>query len=560
MSESTAAAGKPSPAAAIHSMVEKRWVRTLLLFSPVAFALLIAAPRIAAAEFGILDDGETLRVSRGILNGNWNIIQKEESSGRFRPLYWIQYVAIYTVAGADPTWFFVGQALLFAGLTFELILLVRRMGGGRSQAWATGFLFVLSGPVIENVYTLSKPELLQAVFLVGALILFASHKPRPVKPSRLASAAGFCAVLILLATLTKETAAVMIPITAAWLISALVGFRGITRKVEAARWGSLFVGSTVAVLVYFALREMFLDIPITEGTYSNNFDISVAGLRSSAIRWLGWLIRDFAWFLPLLLVPILGVRRRKLKHARLLIGALIWIMAWTALYLPWEFAVEYYMLPLALGVAVAAVAILSTAIQPVWSRFERTALWIVLGLAALLWLPTIPNNLSNARQQLAIDDVNANLIRYLTAEVAPGETVIVNIQFENEYVYGIWRHLQTPSNPTGIDIDIFDARLGLPAEPAWIATPELVNQPRLAVRMGVIEDTQNGWNQSLAGAMGNHIQPVYQVDREFGLSIIDVPRALCPLVSETSYCQVESPFIDTRDFIYGWKVYFWNGA
>ena len=278
------------------------------------------------------------------------------------------------------------------------------------------------------------------------------------------------------------------------------------------------------------------------------------------MRWAGWLIRDFAWMIPLLLVPFMAFRRHALHQARLLVGALIWILVWIGLYIPWEFAVEYYMLPLTLGISATAATIFSTAAQGGWSKAERVTQWIAVGLAVLLWLTTVPNNLSNARQQLTVDSANARLLSYLSSALSPDDTAVINIQFENEYVYGIWRYLQTPDNPNGIDVDIFDPRVGLPSQPVWIVSPELSNQPRLAVRMGVVEDIQNDWNRSLLEALGDQNEPEFQIDEEFGLSIVDLPRALCLFAAKSTYCQPNSLFIDTRDFHYGWKVYFWDGG
>ena len=541
-------------------IIEKPWVRALLLYSSIAIAVLLTIPRIASAEFGILDDAETLRVSRDIQDGDWSIIQKEEIGGRFRPLYWLQYAAVYSIVGADPTMFFVWHALLFALLTFELILLVRKMGGGRWQSWVAGLFFVLAGPIIENVYTLSKPELLQSVFFLAALLLFAAPRPRPVKVLRLAGYVVLGAVLLLLATVTKETGAAMVPVTAIWLVIALFRYKGIRRKVELARWGALFLSSVVAISTYFFLRELFIDVTLSEGTYSNNVDVSLAALRDSALRWSGWLIRDFVWMIPLLVLPFMALRRHALHQARLLVGALIWILVWIGLYLPWEFAVEYYMLPLTLGVSATAATIFSNAAQRGWSKAERVTQWIAVGLAVLLWLTTVTNNLSNARQQLTVDGANARMLRYLSRALTPDDTAVINIQFENEYVYGVWRYLQTPGNPNGIDVDIFDPRVGLPGQPAWIISPELSNQPRLAVRMGVIEDIQNDWNRSLLEALGDQNEPEFQIDEEFRLAIVDLPRAICLFAAKSTYCQPNSLFIDTRDFHYGWKVYFWDGG
>ncbi|MFQ5922545.1 MAG: hypothetical protein ACE5M4_06840 [Anaerolineales bacterium] len=531
----------------------------LLVYWPVGLAALIMIPRLLSAEFGLFDDGETLRVAQDIQNGDWGVLAKEAIRGRFRPVYWIQYAHIYALFGAAPAWFFLWNTLLFVVVTVELILLVRRTGAGRFQAATTGFIFVLSGPVVENIYTLSKPELLQILLLLGALLFFTplceSDRPR----RRVVSSAVFATLLLLAATLTKETTLVMVPIAAAWMLLAIIGAPRDQRRADANRGGTLLFAAAAASLLYFVLRDQFLEISLSEGTYTNNLEWSLGRLADSIVRWSGWLVRDFVWLAPLVLVLAIGLLDRRLEQARLLAGATVWIAGWILIYLPWEFTVEYYMLPVSIGVSVIAGVALNSLRE--WIRGgRRVALaWLALGLASALWLTTLPNNLSNARQQIAVDRANARLLQFLSEEAGGNRELIVNIQHENEYVYEVRTHLQDVKGLVETQVAVFDPGGGLPSGSALIAAPYVHNQPLLAVRMGVIEPAQEAWNQSLQEVLGQGAETVFETEENLRLSIVDLPRLLCSVLPERGYCRAERPLIDTREFRYGWRVYDLHG-
>ena len=199
-------------------MSRDRLREVALVYWPVALAALIMIPRLLSAEFGLFDDGETLRVAEDIQNGDWGVLAKEAARGRFRPIYWIQYAHVYALTGIQPTWFFLWNTLLFMTVTALTIHIVRRMGAGILQAATTGVLLVLAGPLVESTYTLSKPELLQILLLLAAVTPFT----RTIGDSRIRLfAALWATLLILVATLTKETAVIMVPISAAWLLAAI---------------------------------------------------------------------------------------------------------------------------------------------------------------------------------------------------------------------------------------------------------------------------------------------------------------------------------------------------
>jgi hypothetical protein len=101
-------------------------------------------------------------------------------------------------------------------------------------------LFVLAGPVIENVYTLMKPELLQFALISGAILPFAGPAIAPVAPRRMALFATLSAVLLLLATMAKETTLLMLPISLTWLVLAWLASDANAQASELIRWGAFF--------------------------------------------------------------------------------------------------------------------------------------------------------------------------------------------------------------------------------------------------------------------------------------------------------------------------------
>jgi hypothetical protein len=81
---------------------------------------------------------------------------------------------ILLLAGADPFWFFFGNLLLLMGITLCVVLIAQRYGMEPFQATLAGIFFLLSGPIIENAYTLTKGELQQTLWLLAGSIVAVS--------------------------------------------------------------------------------------------------------------------------------------------------------------------------------------------------------------------------------------------------------------------------------------------------------------------------------------------------------------------------------------------------
>ena len=547
----------------------------ILLFSPVLLACLLMLPRLVSPNFGLFDDGRTLVLSQGINQGVWDM-SWDSAAGRFRPVYWLYYALVYRLSGMHPLGFFLANTLILAAIVAVLIVVARTLGLSRLQAWAAGLIFALAGPVIENFYTLSKAEPLQLLAISVGLLFAVMFAHDHVRWRRVLLLMG-CFVSFLLAYLVKETTLVVIPIGAAWGVLAWV--RSLRTKGTIGRQTriAVFGSSTLAGGVFFIARKLVVPVSLTGGSYSDQYSFTVQRIIASTVRWSGWLIRDFAFLVPLVLGALIlwfALRQKKttvsnpstqdgFQDAPLLLDAFIWMAAWIAVYLPWVFMQEYYALPFSFGAALAAGLAVGWLIdrlqhkQAAWRVFSGA----LLGLAALLWLVTLPTNLSNARIQLAVDDANTRLISGLADHASQGSTVLVNIQVANEYVeqMSLYYLPKVYSRPDLVVVPYQSQPLGNGSEfhqpDVIVAMPQVEHQPLLSVRMGLYEPTQKTWNADLLARLTPDWVMSGLIQNQFQLSIVDLPRLFCPLIRTRLFCSVPSPLLDQRLFSYGWAIY-----
>jgi 4-hydroxybenzoate polyprenyltransferase len=90
-------------------------------------------------------------------------------SSYYRPLMYTTFAVELAVAGADPWIFRVTNALLHAGVSVALLLLLRRTGETERAAFAAGALFAVHPMHAEVVaWPSARPELLVTLFSVLA--------------------------------------------------------------------------------------------------------------------------------------------------------------------------------------------------------------------------------------------------------------------------------------------------------------------------------------------------------------------------------------------------------
>jgi hypothetical protein len=310
---------------------------------------------------------------------------------------------------------------------------------------------------------------------------------------------------------------------------------------------SYVVVTMLAAVAFVALRWQYAALALGEGTYTRAYALDSVG--AALFRIVAWIVRDFAWLLPVLALIALGADARR----RPIVYACIWMAGWLLVYLPWPATFEYYLLPFALGAAVLA----GTVVADAWALRSRLARALLL-TTALLWAVTLINASADARVQLAVDRANADLVRFLGT--LPRESrVVLNMTPTNEYHYEVPMHLAEIKGRR--DIIFLE-----PHEPwesagpdAFVLTPEMANQPGPTVRIALHEAGVRQDHAMLRTIVADGAEVVYRTAQRIGLVEIGLQRLLCPLgvgpIYDPAYCPRERGVIFRRTFVYGWQVH-----
>lgn len=530
-----------------------RFWKGFWLYSPVLIAVLIMLPRLFSPQFGLLDDGKSILTAQDLARGSWTF-RFDTTDARVRPLYWISFAFLYNSIGARPVWFFLLNMLVLCLTISALIAFLRRQGASLWQAWLAGLFFVLSGTVIENFYTLSKGEWLQVMFIASSLFVIAGYPLSEKRSAKVLLVAG-ASLLLIGAMLSKETSVVMLPVSAVWAVLGYFWTRRALSKEPDWRIPYL-VAAALAAGLYLFLRSIYMASAVSLSGYTERYIFVTSQILLSAVRWAGWLIRDFSFLGVLfLLVVILLIQRRKFSHLLLVIDLLIWMGAWVAVYLPWNYMAEYYMLPFSFGAAIFSGLVLGD--RNVWQTMGSK---LLAGFSVALFIISALTNFTTARLQLVVDAVNEQMLQTIS-RLPPGSKILINIQLANEYTDEIKMQLEARFQRGDLSVELFDPRHGLPdscpSTPCFLVSPQVHNQPLMTVRMGLVEPTQADWNSSLQTFLDQDRKwkLVDNPVRSFRMLAIDIPRLLCSFVNTRVFCATPSPLIDRRIFTYGWYIY-----
>jgi hypothetical protein len=514
-------------------------------------------PRLASSQFGLLDDGVTLLNSSAILQGHWSF--GGELPIRFRPVYWLFYALIYLFAGPNPQAFFSVNLVIYAATTALLINLVRYLGGTRWQAFFTGLLFSIAGPVFENYYTLSKSELLQVFGLLVSVITACQF----AKQTKLWMKVGLFLVMVstlLLVLLVKETSIIVVPISMVWFLTGWVqkkiqpGYKNLPAR------AAFLAASLCALTVYLLVWTYFFYHGVQPQNMPAIYKFTTEQISLSIVHWLLWIQHDYiVLFLLAAVVVVMLITQKMPGSICLYYDALIWMLGWMVIFIPYIYTFEYYMLPFAAGYAVfCGLAIGALVKNYAGFHFPGKAMTIICLLTAfLLVLLTIPNNLTNARLQLAIDEANTNLINDLAKIIPQDGHLYVNLPADNEYIYEIGLHLPILHNRCDISVSSFFTQWRQPAQEippsSTIIASMINNQPQFTVRLGGYSIEQAQWNQAMVDEMGRLPDNVYE--QSFQRTNIDLISLVCPLLAEESTCSRLTPAIDHSTLTYRWVVY-----
>jgi hypothetical protein len=532
---------------------------TVRWLAPVALAGLVMLPRLASPQFGLLDDGLTLQTGHEVI-GQWSsVLRLIPETGRFFPAYWLVYSAIVGIVGVRPLAFFAVNVLLLAGLLACLARLVRLGGGTRLQAAVAAALFALCGPAIEAFYTLSKAEPLQLTWIAVSLLATAASVIEAHRARR-AALIALAAAALLLGHATKETSLVLIPISLAWLVVERWSSRV---PGPCTRFAAAYVAiNAVAAAAFILLRSYYAPLGLAEGTYTRAYALDPGAIGAGLFRISAWLVRDFAFLLPLLAItvpPLLGGRP---AWRRPILYACVWMAGWLAVYLPWPVTFEYYLLPFAFGAA----ALGGTVVGDAWaarsrqhSATRRRAAWAVLGASGLLWLVAIANAVADARVQLTVDRSNADLVDFL-AGLPSRSRVVLNTRV-NEYLAELPMHLSQLKRRSDIVVEHV-TRVppnGPSSSEVFMVTPEMTNKPEPTVRVALDQPGVRHDNAMLSAMLTGRAEPVYRAAKHTHLVEVAIHRLLCRVavspVTDASYCPGDRGVIDSKIFSYGWQVH-----
>jgi hypothetical protein len=529
---------------------------TVQWLAPVAVAGLVMLPRLASPQFGLLDDGLTLQTGGEVI-GQWSsALHLIPETGRFFPAYWLVYSAIVGIVGVRPLGFFVVNVLLLAGLLSLLARFVGVSGGTRLQAAVAVVVFALCGPTIETFYTLSKAEPFQLTW-IGASLLATASSTIETRRARRAALITLAAAALLLAHATKETSVVLVPISLGWLA---VEWWSSRRPGPSARFASTYVAiNVVAAAAFIALRWYYAPLGLGEGTYTRAYALHPGAIGAALFRVAAWLVRDFAFLLPLLAVTIASLRP---AGGRPLLYACVWMAGWLAVYLPWPATFEYYLLPFAFGAA----ALTGMVVGDTWAARSRPhggpgrrVAWSVLVASGSLWLVAIVNAVADARVQLTVDRSNTDLVDVL-AGLPSHSRVVLNTR-PNEYLFELPMHLSQIKRRSDIVVEHVSRvpSYGSSTTDVFVVTAEMANKPWPTVRVALDELGVRHDNEMLSALPRGRAVPVYRAIQHTPLVEIAIHRLLCHVtmrpLTDATFCPSDRGVIDVRMFSYGWQVH-----
>jgi len=541
-------------------MTQKQRKSILIALLPLLIAVLIMIPRLRSPQFGVMDDAyiyvEVQKILDGDLSMNYDLL-----AGRFRPLYWLHFTLMYLLAGPNPFWFFFSYLIILLILLIEIRFLMQFQRAKDWQILLTSLVFIFSIPIIENFYTLSKGDPLSLVFILASLLCFEKLKIAQVKRKRwLLAALAF--ITGLFAIWVKETAYIMAPISACWL-----GYAFLKRKKHAS-WNFkayliYFLCMAASMGAFFLIRVLFGATAVTGGSFTVRYDFSLEGLIERIPRWMTLFTSYYHYLAPFALLVLMvifspGSLDEEQKQHTFSWG--IWLIAWIAALLPWEYARAYYLLAFSLGVAIL-IGFFAPMIMEKIKHARIAARYVSAGLSilfSLLFIASLTHYRTHAKAQLVFDRLNFQMLE-ATRDIVPEDGVVFSSYEEKvEYVEGIEYFLKDFFGLSQIDYDYISVETLEKLH--WysdgvVIMPYVNNMPSLLVRAGVDKEFTMLWNEIVLRNQGDHLTPVTQLRDGFQINNLNLQVVFCPLVGTRGFCTNPDPLFDTRTFSYGWDIF-----
>jgi hypothetical protein len=281
----------------------------------------------------LIDDGHTIEVVQSInskvinfdVAGLINIFA--ESSGRFRPVYWLYNYFVWLVGGSNPVLHRAFHVLIFALIAYFIFRFVLSFTRSKVTSSIASLLFILTPLNYENWMRIGPQEPLVALF---SLLTFYYLLKSDTKKSF---------VFFLLTLLSKETSIAIIP-----GVIFIYIFRKYFFKKQINDFGKYLI-AVLSVTIFFILFSVL----IRKG-YSSNYVLDIS-LVKNLVSYLRMIIRGFD---PLFQISIFSYllmiyyQMKSKKKSREFIGSTLTLLisgSFILIQLPWEYVLERYLLP-----------------------------------------------------------------------------------------------------------------------------------------------------------------------------------------------------------------------
>lgn len=539
--------------------VKYRFFKLLPYTSLAIIVFLYMLPRILSAQFGLLDDGVSLIIGKKFAEDPLTPFTFMRFSGRFFPVFWLYQSMVFQIAKYAAYRWYIANAFLLFVLSILLYKVTFKFTRNTWSAWLASALFILSGPVVESFYTITKSEPIMLLFASSACFVpFLVEKPIGAFKKSLI----FLVVPLLFfcAYASKETALVMAGVCAGWLALTYILKKGkpAWREIRPFLW--LFVASIVAVGIYFVVRQAFQTTSMTEGGYTTSYKLEFTAIMNQLLRWLGRFIRDDLYILPLALLLILPAVRRN-TNLKLISYVCVWLAGWFVILLPWRVIESYYTLPFSFGISmlggIFAGALLSS-LPAISHWLNRSFIWIIGCLTLGLLTISVINNISNARLQLAYDRVNSRMVESL-ASLPENAKVLFNVPEPLEYVTEIKMHLAILYHRDDISVGYFSYTPQFTTDnvTTYVVSPVFRNQILPSVRNSLHEGGAIMWGDCLEANLTGlpEAELIENPNDEVLVFDIGLNRLLPSVGIGDPLTYGKRPWIDSKRTAYGWKVY-----
>jgi hypothetical protein len=535
------------------------WQRYWIYLIPLLLCSLVMLPRLLDPHFGLMDDGDFFQKAHQIGNGEWGP-GSEVGAGRFRPMYWYIHYLLFLVFNDNPTGYFIVNYLVFALLIVGVVRLLKVYGSANAAILVSAVLFISSGPIAESYYTLSKYEIFQALFIIAAMLTAERLKHTVRTSTKILLGIGVF-VFTLISFLIKETSLVMLVIYGGWLIIFFIRYRADKPRVRS--WIVAAAAVILAGILFFLWRGYYFSEVLSQGSYvDNHINLSLGFLKESIYGWYPWLKRDFSYCLVLFLffTIILVIQRKKPRYLDIYLGAIIWMVGWLGVFLPWMIKIEYYLLPFSLGCCVLAGHLLMELVDGfvkgmIW---KRLIVLFGLGTASGFLVISLLFTINNARYQLLMDQVNTRMLAYLAETLPVNGMVFVNLPADNEYVKEIELHLKYIYHRPDVNVSRFNFQTtdmnGILPE-AYIISPVVTNRPVYSTRHAFNQDDSTAWTYSIERYMADDVGEPVILSSSFVQLVPHFFRFACPLFPNYQSCVTDPRILEMTPLTYQWSIY-----